>query len=106
MSSWEECSEQPSSTAACKRQSELLFWIVDSHQTFCHCQSIESFRPAQGNFPCRLIFVLQGPHRNPSSEFSQSLRAFVSGIVVFVRGSLKFVRGEIHHVQIVLPGVT
>ena len=55
--------------------------------------------------PCRLIFVLQGPHRNPSSEFSQSLKAFVSGLVVFVRGSLKCVRGQNDHVQIVL-GVT
>jgi len=31
-------------------------------------------------------FELQGSHRNASSEFSQSLKAFVSCLVVFVRG--------------------
>ena len=39
-----------------------------------------------------------------SSEFSQSPKAFVSGLMKIVRGSLKCVRGGIHHVQIVLPG--
>ena len=38
-------------------------------------------------------FELQGSHRNASSEFSQSLKAFVSCLVVFVRGSLKIVPG-------------
>ena len=45
-------------------------------------------------FSCGLTFDQQGPHRNSSSEFSQSLKAFVSGLVVFVRGSLKCVRGQ------------
>ena len=58
--------------------------------------------------PVQADLSYKGPHWNPSSEFSQSMKGvtFVSVLVEFVRGSLKCVRGQNDHVQIVLPGVS